>query len=49
MEAGAACEIFAQMIVDLMPAVCENFPGIKNVFRIEDSFDFVHYAEQLIA
>src|SRR6266487_6752994 len=35
-----ACEIFAQMIVDLMPAVCENFPGIKNVFRIEDSFDF---------
>src|SRR5438094_2578532 len=43
------CEIFAQVIVDLMPPVGEDFSRIKNVFRIERSFDLAHYSEQLIA
>ena len=44
-----ACEIFAQMIVDFMPPITEDFSGIKNVFRIECIFDCAHHLEQLVA
>src|SRR5439155_3393436 len=47
-ELERACEIFAQMIVDLVPAIAEDFSRIKNVFRIERIFDFAHYVEQLV-
>src|SRR5439155_26187911 len=47
-ELERACEIFAQMIVDLVPAIAEDFSRIENVFRIERIFDFAHYFEQLI-
>src|SRR5437764_9067402 len=36
--AGAACRPYL-----------ENFPWIKNVFRIERMFDFAHHPEQLTA
>src|SRR5205809_5107226 len=42
-------EVFAQMIVDSVPAIGENFSWIENVFRIERSLDLAHYAEQLIS
>src|SRR5437762_901369 len=48
-ELERACEIFAQMIVDLVPAIAEDFSRIENVFRIERIFDFAHYLEQFIA
>ena len=36
------------MIVDLVPAISENFSRIKNVFRIERIFDCAHHTEQLV-
>ena len=36
------------MIVDLEPAVVENFPGIKKIFRIEELLDLPHHAEQFV-
>src|SRR3954470_10088201 len=34
----------AQMIVDLEPAIAENFAGIEEVLRIEQLLDLPHYA-----
>src|SRR5580704_3910649 len=42
-------EVFAQMIVDSVSAIRENFSWIKNVFRVANSLDLAHYSEQLIA
>ena len=42
-------EVLAQMIIDLVPAVVEDFSGIENVFRIECMFDCAHHFEQLVA
>ena len=39
----------AQVIVDLEPAVAENFAGVKQVFRIEQLLDLPHHVEQLVA
>ena len=43
------CEILAQMTVDFVPAIGENFPRIEDIFGIEGSLNFTHYSEQLIA
>ena len=42
-------EILAQMTIDFVPAIREDFAGIEDIFRIERAFDFTHHFEQLIA
>ena len=42
-------EIIAQVTVDLVSAIAENFSGIKNIFWIERIFDSTHDVQQFIA
>src|SRR5947208_15820229 len=44
-----AREIFAQMIVDLMTTVAENFSRIENVLRIECTLDLAQDFKQFVA
>src|SRR5207302_5494517 len=43
-----AREVFAEMIVDLVPTVAENFPRIKNVLRIECALNLAQDFKQLV-
>src|SRR4029077_470743 len=42
-------KIVPQVIVDLMPAVAQDFARVENVFWIKSLFDLAHESEQFVA
>src|SRR5262249_48840203 len=42
-------KILAQMTVDFVSTIRENFSRIENILGIEGTFDFAHHLQQLVA